>query len=603
MRERKVLLRSPRGPALLRRGGCIFALAVASLIGLWGTARAKPMPPPPAPDRAFYLQHLATWVEANCVSCHRVGGGALRLPAPAAGLSDVDRRGQDFDAIRRFVNPMAPWESRLYRKVLEPADGGDPHVGGAFVAMDTAEHDTLLDFISGATLVNLPPEVYLGEDSFRVKPGAEVVLDGRDSYDRDREDMDSLAFYWTLKAQPPDSIAALADRRASRLVFKPDTGGSFVVELRVSDGKVWSAPRAIAIEVFDFREVKKREPGGISGLEKVETDRLRQIRRLYLDVLGRAPTPAEVLSDEYVGVKNLAQNILLRAEAGRAWYEGITARFGLYGDFRPTSQEALDLPLQIPSAMPSPADVERTLALDPAFLRRHPPGRSLAMAIAGLFFDREPREEELEIARKLAAGTSVRINEAEVTTESHWLREITKTKEFVSAAVKRRIDRFLPSGDAARTLPVALKALRDRGGAWRALQIQLLTSPSYRKRTRLRPKDNLTFVRSLFFDLLERKPTDRELASLLHAVGQMPGDSAPLAALAKVMIDSGDVPLPLLVHIKDGPRWLTDRFLRYLGRRPTPAEVKVYGAALLHPEGGVELVVQALLTGPEYACR
>ncbi|MDJ0976093.1 MAG: hypothetical protein QNJ98_16660 [Planctomycetota bacterium] len=583
-----------------------LAIALGALIALWADrgAGARPnLPPPPTPDHDFYVANVAPWVEAKCVECHRAGGGALRLTPPRAGLDDAARRKLDFEQIAKFVNPMAPWESRLYLKVLDPGDGGDPHVGGAFVRMDEPEHDTLLDFVSGATPKNLPPEVYLGEDSFRVKPGDEITLDGRDSYDRDREDMENLAFYWTLKAQPPDSIVALSDRRASRLQFKPDTGGSYVVELRVGDGKVWSAPRSIAIEVFDYRKVKQADPGGISGLEKVESERLTQIRRLYLDVLGRPPTPPEAISDDRIGVKRLAETILLRAEAGRAWYEEVTVRFGLIGDFRPASDEARDLPLRIPSAMPSPGEVERVLVLDPSFLRRHPPGRSLAIAIGELLFGRPPTQAELDTALKLAAGESVMRGDVELTSERQWLREITAEEDFERAALARRVERFLPSGDARRAVPKAWIALRERKGAWRRFQIEVLQSPRYRKRKTLRLKDDLTYVRSLFYDLLERKPTERELAALLHAVGQMPGDSAPLAVLAKVMIDSGEVPLPLLVRIKDAPRWLKDRFLRYLGRRPTGGELKAYGEALLHPQGGVELVVQALVTSPEYACR
>lgn len=595
-RERPVTRRA--APRLLALG-----VLVAALWSGRGVAAGPTLPPPPSPDRAFYTARLASWVEAKCVECHRTGGGALRLTPPREGLTEEARRRLDFEQIAQFVNPMAPWESRLYRKLLDPAEGGDPHVGGAFVRVDESAHDTLLDFVSGATLDNLPPEVYLGEDSFRVKPGEEITLDGRDSYDRDREDMDALAFYWTLKAQPPDSVVALSDRRASRLQFKPDTGGSYVVELRVSDGKVWSAPRAIAIEVFDYRKVKQADPGGISGLEAIDPERLTQIRRLYLDVLGRPPTPPEALSDDRIGVKRLAETILLRAEAGRAWYEEVTARFGLIGDYRPTSDEARDLPLRIPAAMPSPAEVERILALDPAFLRRHPPGRSLALAIGDLLLGRAPTQAEIDAALALAQGQAASIAGVEVTSERQWLREVTTSEAFERAALRRRVDRFLPSGDARRAVPEALIALRERKGAWRRFQIEMLQSPRYRKRTTLRPKDDLTFVRSLFYDLLERKPTERELAALLHAVRQMPGDSAPLAVLAKVMIDSGEVPLPLLVRIKDGPRWLVDRFLRYLGRRPSPGELKAYGEALLHPQGGVELVVQALVTGPEYACR
>ena len=61
--------------------------------------------------------------------------------------------------------------------------------------------------------------------------------------------------------------------------------------------------------------------------------------------------------------------------------------------------------------------------------------------------------------------------------------------------------------------------------------------------------------------------------------------------------------LPILVDVKDPDAWLADRFLRFLGRPPGPAEAKAYRAALLDPDGGPQLVVRALLTTPEYAAR
>jgi len=579
--------------------------SVAAAAPFFGAARAdEKLTPPPPPDRGFYVEHIAEWVESKCMECHRDGGSALRFGPLRAGQSALDRRRADFERIRAFVNPNAPWESRLYLKLLNPADGGDPHVGGPFVDADDERHDTLLDFVSGATLSNVPPEVYLGETSILSKPGDKVVLDGRDSYDRDRGDMDKLVYWWELYAKPPGSIAHLPDKRASRFEFEPDMGGSYVFRLRVSDGKVWSAARDVAVEVFHHVAAKKRDPGGISGLEKLEVRRLRRVRRLYLDVFGRGPTPIEAIAENGNGIKLLANTILLRAESGRAWFQELAARYGLISDYRPASDEALALPLRIPSEITPPAVAEAVLIRDPSFLRRHPPGRALAHALIGLGLDRNPTDAEVNAAIELANEREVEMpGLGRVVSSRDWITQVLNSPAFARAAVRRRLARFLDSGDAESRSGAALAAIGAGGGAWRKLLEEILISEAYLGRKRLRPKDDLTFVRSLFFDLLERKPTDRELAASLYAVGQMPGRGAPLAALAKVMIDSGDVPIPLLVHIKDAPLWIKDRFLRYLGRPPTAAELKAYGEALLHPSGGPWLVLQALLTTPEYACR
>ena len=210
-----------------------LALLAAAGLALASGALAKDgerfLAPPPPPDRDFYVERVAPWVEAQCSACHRRdGAGAFRLVDPTAGLDDERRRRADFDVVKRFVNRNVPWESRLLLKVLEPGEGGDPHVGGAFLKSDTEEHDTLLDFVSGATRTNLPPEVWFEKPEVRAKPGEEVVVDGRGSYDRDPDDMERLAYWWELYARPAESRVRVVDRRASRLTFQPDTGGSYV---------------------------------------------------------------------------------------------------------------------------------------------------------------------------------------------------------------------------------------------------------------------------------------------------------------------------------------------------------------------------------------
>ena len=584
-------------------------LLAALLLGPALVALAGPkdrfLPPPPPPDPDFYTKHVASWIDEHCASCHRgEGGGALRLVESTGTRTEAQRRRADFDRIVPFVNRKVPWESRLFLKILDAGDGGDPHVGGSFVTSDDEMHDTLLDFVSGATLANLPPEVWFEKSEIRAKPGDEVVIDGRGSYDRDRDDMEKLGYWWSLYARPAESRVIVDDRRASRLTFKPDTGGTYVFTLRVGDGKVWSAPRAVTVEVFASVQVEKRDPGGISGLENADMQGLARLRRLYLDVLGRSPTPAEAIAEERQGVRALVKNILLRAEMGRAWVEETSIRFGLFGDTRPVSDEAISLALRVPSENLPPHVVERTLALDPSFLRRHPAGRPLADAIARLLLGREPTEAEDRAAIALAEGSPVELPElGAIESPRDWLLKVMDTRAFRRAAMLRRLRRFLDSGDAGKHVGRALVAVEEGHQSWRAFLEGLLTDRAYLERKRLRPKGTVTFLRSLFIDLLERKPTDREMTALVRAVRAMGDDTAAFAAVVRIMIDSGQAPIPLLVDIYDLPRWLKDRFLRYLGRMPSKTELQEYGKVAQDPEGGPELIIQALLTGAEYACR
>ena len=525
----------------------------------------------------------------------------MRL-APADQQPDARQR-HDFEQLVRFVDSNAPQESRLYRKILDPSEGGDEHAGGAFLREDEEPHDTFLDFLSGATPSNVPPDVWFEHESIPAQPGKPVIVSGRDSYDRDRDDMENLAYWWTLISRPVDSRVSIDDRRGSRLRLMPDTGGSYVLSLRVGDGKVWSAPRRVTVEAFDRATVERLEPGAITGLAKIDGRALRRVRRLYLDVLGRPPTPSEALAEESRGTKALVRNVLLRAEAGRAWVEELTVWLGLIGEQRPTSEAARELALRIPAESLAPATVESTLVRDPAFLERHPPGAPLAQALIGQLLGRKPTPDELEDARQLAAGMPVTRDGVTHNSSEDWLDHVVTSDAFRRAATMRRLRRFLPEGDAKRCIEEALLSISEGPHAWRAFLERELGHTRYLKPHALRPKGQVTLLRGLFLDLLERMPTDREMAALVTALRRMPNATAAYAVVAKILIDSGNVPMPLLVHIKNAPAWLQDRFLRYLGRNASQAELKKFGEALLHPSGGPELVVLALTTAPEYACR
>ena len=106
-----------------RRAFCVLlAGALFVGVGLATSVRAGPkdkfLPPPPGPDRDFYVERIAPWVEEQCASCHRRGGGALLLQPDDGRLSETKRRRADFEHVKAFVNSRVPRESRLFLKVL-----------------------------------------------------------------------------------------------------------------------------------------------------------------------------------------------------------------------------------------------------------------------------------------------------------------------------------------------------------------------------------------------------------------------------------------------------------------------------------------------------
>jgi hypothetical protein len=136
--------------------------------------------------------------------------------------------------------------------------------------------------------------------------------------------------------------------------------------------------------------------------------------------------------------------------------------------------------------------------------------------------------------------------------------------------------------------------------AYEAIVREWFLSPDYeRVAAVIRPKTDHMWIRSLFIDLLGRKPSFAEYRNFRNAV-QALSDSSPVrSVLTKVILDSGQVALPDPGG-KDARPFVEETFRRYLCRPPTAAEFEVFLAALASPGGGPKTVVQAILSSDEY---
>lgn len=568
---------SPRGA---RRGGAIAGAALALLAGavLAPRARGKDVPVAvPPPDLRFFALRIEPWLRDACGGCHVAGAGALAL-----GDGRPDARGRSgaaraFAAVRPFLDPEAPWASRLVLKALGEEGGGLPHGGGSLLRTSDDAYDDLLDFAAGATTTNLPPEPEPGADR-RIPLGDAVVLDGSKSYDRDD---DRLVFRWALRARPPGSRAALVGETEPVARVAADVPGTYVVTLRVFDGKAWSAARPVVLECLERTGPVAPDPVASSGLERVAPDVLARVRAVYGDVLARPPTPPEVLSVADRTPVALAELLLGTLEAGRAFVEDTAWRLGLVGDAEPLSDAVGALPARFVAGEVSPAAAEAVLVRDPGFLRAHPTGETLARAVGERLLERGPSADE-QGAWGTVAG----------------LEAVLASDEFARAALRRFARRFGVEGD-----PEAAGPARARESAVGLARAFVTSAPARGAGAARRRADDPAFVRALFADLLGRRPTSRELVALASAASVIPGSSAGRAAVVDVVLDSGEAPLPLLADVKDPDAWLADRFLRFVGRRPTPAEAALFRTALADPDGGPHVVIRALLTGAEYASR
>ena len=146
---------------------------------------------------------------------------------------------------------------------------------------------------------------------------------------------------------------------------------------------------------------------------------------------------------------------------------------------------------------------------------------------------------------------------------------------------------------------IQLPVLQPR--SWAGLLREWMLSAAYEERLRRRAaQPNRIFVRSLFVDLVDRLPAAEEADRMRNALDGL-ADAGPLrSVLARLMIDSGQVPLPEKKDIEDPTAWVAGLFERLLGRRADEDELRVFVETFHDPDCLPSTVLYALVSHPEY---
>ena len=126
-------------------------------------AQAPAAPAPgPALDYAFFKAKVQPiFLEkrpghARCYVCHRGSAATsyLQILSPGAVTWSEEQSRKNFDAVRRYIVPGHPEQSRLLMHPLAEEAGGDEFHGGGrqFASKATREWQTIAAWIRGETL-------------------------------------------------------------------------------------------------------------------------------------------------------------------------------------------------------------------------------------------------------------------------------------------------------------------------------------------------------------------------------------------------------------------------------------------------------------------
>jgi hypothetical protein len=549
---------------------------------------------PAAPDLLFFSKRVAPDLQARCASCHSdpQGAGAKFLLEPIGETPDSEAVTRNFRSALAQLEPHDPARSKLLLCAL-----GEGHPAGAVYASRSApDFETLLHFALGATLENRPPEAIV-EPRRDAVAGTEVMLDGALSADPDGS---KLTYRWLVVDRPPGSRAELmaADGKAARLV--PDVAGAYRVELRVSDGALWSLPALAAISA---RAPETRTTSGAPSTKQGFTDRrldpkrLRLIRRLFYDLKCRGPRLEEIEAWYDTPHAEMVRAFLRDEETWREWFEGQLYYFLLLDSFRPREGPLMVLPVQLAKGeIGVPRAVEQ-IVRSQYFNARNPGNDTFVTVVLeqclGMTVQDRRNIPTLEAGKRMYDGYKAKVFKEEGNSQADFVR-IVFAQPDVHRHLLRRTWRDLVGADVD---PGKLEQWTED---FAALVEEWLVSPAYVEGAGTpRMKGEIAYVRALFLDLLDRLPDYDELRNVRNAFLSLADPTPIRLVMGRVLLESSGARVP--ASAVDATRFVDEQFVRLLARPPTAKERAVFVESLKSdPQVTPRLVLLTLISSPEY---
>jgi len=586
------------------------AALVAYLLGLGAVALAAPMRhAPTGPDLFYFQHHLAAELHQRCAGCHSdpTSGGRFFLE-PLDSLTRPDRGIvlKNYRAVLAFLDPDAPSRSPLLRK----PQGADAHGGGELIrATGSGTYEKLLHFAMGATLDNRPPEAILPR-RIEVRVGQAADIDGTLSGDPDGS---PLTYHFTVAERPAGSEAKLVPDGDGGASFTADREGPYRIELEVCDGRLWSL-RASMLVVADAAPaatatVAARKPEGAPAERdlldrRLDVDRLRLIRRLYLDLKWRTPHIEEIRRWYDKPHAEMVDALLADPEVWTTWYEQQLFYFLLLDRFRPKQGRVTTIPERLAkNEIPVPIALREIIA-STYFNDRNPGNDTFCTVVLeqclGLVVQERSNKRTLDESKKMYDGYKAKIFKEKGSSQSDFVRICFAQRSFFEHLLRRSWKELHGTEIDEKRLEAAATRFGEDPWAFRAILKEWLTGPDYVEGARTaRTKPEIPYVRGLFVDTLGRVPTYEELRNVRNAFLSLADPTPIRLVMGRVLLESPQARMPL--SALDTDAFVREQFLRLLARPPSAAELRTFVEALKSDRDvNPRLVLWTLISSPEY---
>lgn len=328
-----------------------------------------------------------------------------------------------------------------------------------------------------------------------------------------------------------------------------------------------------------------------------------ELRAACCDLLGRPPFEAE--RKAWLGK---ARHELLDAWVGsrefwEQWLEEQLYFFFLIDNFRPESDGVLGLPLLLAEGKLDAREATHRIALSPSFEQRNPGADTFVTVVMEQFIGVTVQKNvrELEIGKAIYDGASGVFLGRTGKRQADIVDIAVRHKSFADTFIAREHQRLVGAPAPKKEHAEWARRFHQSPAEYPRLVRDWLLSEAWEQRVRTRmPMTNRLFARAIYVDLLDRMPALDEARRLRSALDGM-SDAAPLrSVLARILIDSGNVPLPEKRAVKDPRAWVYGLFRKLLGRDATSDELDAFVDAFTDPACRPATVLYALVTHPEY---
>ena len=594
------------------------AAAVVYLLGIAGFASAAPAPSTPvstpaAPDLFYFQKHLVAELHQKCADCHtdpELAGRYVIKPLDDVASPDPALVLHNYRVTISFLDPDRASESVLLRKAL------DDHSGQSLIASTgSGTYEKLIHFALGATLKNAPPEA-IALKRFEARAGEPLELDGSLSGDPDGQ---AIQYRWTVEEMPAGSSgeAPLADKNGSAR-FVPDVAGLYRLELRVTDGLLWSQPASVMVVAAAApRAAVRSKPSTNGGMtppvkknakafldRRLDAPRLRLIRRLYMDLKWRTPALSEIENAYDRSHEDLVNEFLKDPEVWNIWYEQQLFYFLLLDRFRPKQGRVTTIPQRMAAAqIPAPIALREIIA-STYFNDRNPGNDTFATVVLeqclGMVVQERKNKRTLDESKKMYDGYKAKIFKEKGSSQSDFVRIVFRQREFFRHLLQRTWTELHGSEIPKERLEADAERFASDPWAFRTILKEWLLGDAYVSGVAsVRTKAEIPYVRGLFLDALGRVPSYEELRNVRNAFLSLADPTPIRLVMGRVLLESSQARMP--ASVLTPKRFVQEQFVRLFARPPSQRELGVFVAALKSdPNITPRTVLWTLISSPEY---